>query len=66
MTFADAFDVAYAIKRDVQIMMDTQIELSMMTDSLSPFEVSANSTMATEKRLMIDLQAIKDPFENWS
>lgn len=35
------------------------IPISMMTDSLSLFDVITKATVTTEKRLMTDIQAIK-------
>lgn len=63
MTFADAFDLAHTIKCDIQILISRHIELSLMNDSLSLFDVLTKSTTTTEKTLMIDSQTIKDSYQ---
>ena len=62
MAFADAFDMTYAIKRDIELMTNQPIPISMLTDSLSLFDVITKSTITTEKRLMIDLKVVKDSY----
>ena len=60
MALADAFDMAYTIKFDLQAICHQQTPLTMYTDSLSLFDVLTKASMTTEKRLMIDIQCIKD------
>ena len=62
MAFADAFDMAYTIKYDLQIMLNKIIPISMLTDSKSLFDVLTSSSTTTEKRLMIDLQTVQDSY----
>lgn len=62
MAFADVFHLAYTIKFDLRIMKSKQIELSMMTESLSLSDVLKKSTMTTETKLMIGLQTIKKSY----
>lgn len=63
MAFADAFDMAYVIKYDLQLMLGKVIPISMMTDSLSLFDVITKSTITTERRLMIDIKAAKESYQ---
>ena len=63
MAFADAFDMTFAIKKDMELMMNTPIPIVMLTDSLSLFDVITKSTITTEKRLMIDIKVVKDSYQ---
>lgn len=45
-------------------MLNQVIPLSMRTNSLSLFDVLTKATVTTEKRLMIDLQTVKDSYRN--
>lgn len=62
MAFADAFDLAYKIKCDLQNVLCQSIPLYIITDSLTLFDVLIKSTITTEKRLMMDLQTVKDSY----
>lgn len=64
MAFADAFDMAYTIKYNLQAMMRKGIPLTMLTDSLSLFHELTKATVTTEKGLMIDLQNVKESYRN--
>lgn len=63
MAFADTFNVNFSINYDLQSIVGTSVPLSMMTNSLSLFDVPAKATERTEKRLMIDLKTIKDSYQ---
>lgn len=64
MAFADGFNLTYAIKEDIQIMTNTEILLKMCTDILSLFDKLTKAAMQTEKRLMIDLNFVKNAYDN--
>ncbi len=63
MAFADAFDMALVIKHDLQNIMGKVVPLSMFTDSLSLFDVLTRAKVTTERRLMIDLQTVKESYD---
>lgn len=63
--FADAFDVAYIIKRDLEIILDQQTRLQMFTDSKSLFDIITKCTSMTEKRLLIDVKAVREAYEKF-
>ena len=63
MAFADAFDMSLVIKHDLQNITGKFVPLSMFTDSLSLFDVLTRAKTTTEKRLMIDLQTVKDSYD---
>lgn len=53
--FADAFDAAYSIRNELKRILRKEIHLTMLTDSMSLFKVLINSSVMSEKRLMIDV-----------
>ena len=63
MDFADAFDMAFAIKYDPSKMMKSHVPITALTDSLSLFDVITKATLPTEKRLMVDLQTVKELYK---
>ena len=60
--FADAFDAAYAIKFDLEKLLNKSIPLLMLTDSKALFDVITRSKYTTEKRLMIDIAAVRQAY----
>lgn len=64
MAIDDAFDMTYNVKYDLQAISKQVIHISILTNSLSLFYVLSKATASTEKRLMIDLQSVKDSYRN--
>ena len=64
MAFADAFDISYSIKYDLQMIAKQYIPLNMYTDNLSLFNIITRSSKTTEKRLMINLRSVKQCYQN--
>ena len=64
MALADAFDMAYTLRHDLEHMIQQSIPIVMMTDSLSLFKIITKATTTTEKRLMIDLCTVNQSFKN--
>jgi len=62
--FADAFDFAFCTKQDIELVMGRDIPLMMFTDSKSLFDIITKCSHTQEKRLMIDLQAVRDAYES--
>lgn len=62
VAFADASDLAYNIKWDLQNVSSQTISLSIETDSPTLFDVLTKSPMTTKKRLMIALQTMKESY----
>ena len=60
--FAEAFDRAYLLKRDLEAILQQYIPLSMMTDSKSLFDVIIKCSDTTEKSLLIDLFAVREGY----
>jgi hypothetical protein len=63
MALADAFDMKYALKHDIEMIMKQNIPIVILTDSLSLFDVITKATTTAEKRLMIDLCVVKQAYE---
>jgi hypothetical protein len=60
MAIADAFDTAYALKYDIEIITSYKIPIVVLTDSL--FDVITKASTTAEKRLMIDLSVLKQAY----
>lgn len=60
LAFFDAFDMAYTIETNLQIMTGSFMTLDTMTDSLPLFDVLIKASETTEKgSIIIDLQTVK-------
>lgn len=62
--FADAFDFAYCAKKDLELILRRKVPLMMFTDSNSLFDVITKCSQTRERRLMIDLQAVRSSYDN--
>jgi hypothetical protein len=63
MALADAFDAAYSLKHDMQGMLQKEVPITLYTDPLSLLGVIIKSTMPREKRLAIDIEAMKGAYK---
>jgi hypothetical protein len=63
MALAEAFDAAYSHKHDVQGILKKEVPITLYTDSLSLLDVISKSTMPREKRLAIDIEAMKRAYK---
>jgi hypothetical protein len=63
MALAHAFDMAYALKHDIETIMKQTVPIVILADSLSLFDVITMATTMAEKRLMIDLYVFKQSYE---
>ena len=62
--FADGFDYGYALKIDIERITGKLLLLTLLTDSKSLFDVLVTSSTTTEKRLMIDIAAIREAYQS--
>lgn len=61
--FADAFDFAYTLATDLREMTGLPLPLTMCTDSRSLFDLITKDSTSTERRLMIDISAVRSAYE---
>lgn len=64
--FVDAFDSSYEISHDLATMMQTDIPLNVVTKYESLVKIMTQSSLTIEKRLMIDLQAYREAYNERS
>jgi Reverse transcriptase (RNA-dependent DNA polymerase) len=60
--FADAFDQAFIIKHDLELLLNQRVPLTILTDSKSLFDVITKSSSTSERRLMIDITAVREAY----
>ena len=61
--FADGFDFAFCLKKDMENILGRRIPMQILTDSKCLFDVVTRSSSFREKRLMIDIAVVKDAYE---
>ena len=59
---ADAFDFAFCCKKDLERILEQRIPLQMLTDSKSLFDVITKCSNTSERRLMIDVDAVRTAY----
>lgn len=65
MAFADTFDMFFTLRHDLEKITSCKLPKRMMTDSKSLFDVLTKTTMTTKKRLIIDLQTVKNAYASF-
>ena len=63
LAFADAFEHAFNVKHDLQGITGKAIPLLTLTDSKILLDVITGNKYTTECRLMVDIAAIREAFE---
>jgi len=58
----DGFDAAYVLRHDLQRMINVKVPILAFTDSEILFDIITRNKMTTEKRLMIDIKAIRESY----
>ena len=62
MAFADGFDFSFSLKHDLQKILNQDVPLIMLTDSLSLFDVITKASTTREKRLLIDINVVSEAY----
>jgi hypothetical protein len=57
MDFADALYMTTIVWHDLQNILHRDVPITILTDSLSLFDVIVKATITAERRLLIDLEA---------
>lgn len=60
--FADAYDDVYCAKCDLEKVLDRRVPLMILTDSKSLFDIITKCSQTKERRLIIDLQSVRDVY----
>lgn len=60
---ADAADMAILLQHDLYDFHGKRIPITLLTDSKSMFDLIAKGSMKTEKRLMIDVKATRQAYD---
>ena len=63
--FVDAFGHAYTIKHDLETLYNRPISLAMFTDSKQVFDVLTKASYPTERRLMVDVAAVRESYNTY-
>ncbi len=62
--FSHALDFVLALARDMSALFSRKISTVMFTDSKCPFDAVTKLSTVSEKRLLIDISAIRDSYTN--
>ena len=62
LAFADAFDLSFLLKRDLEDILGKKLPLKMLTDSKCLFDIITKQSETTEKRLEIDVKAVREGY----
>ena len=60
--FASCFDFAFAVKHDLERMIGGEVPIVMFTDSKCLFDTITKLSKMTEKRLLIDIAALRESY----
>lgn len=61
--FADGFDFAFCVKKDLEMILLKSIPMQMLTDSKCLFDVITKCSTCREKRLLIDIAVVKEAYQ---
>lgn len=61
---AEAADTAIMTQHDLRYLLGRKLRIRLLTDSKSLFDVLSKGSSMSEKRLMIDIKATKDAYDN--
>lgn len=62
LAFAAAFDNAYIIRHDLERMLGCDVPIRRLTDNQALFDVLSRARYTRERRLMVDLNAVREAY----
>ena len=63
IAFADLFDEAFAIKDTIDTAIANSVQLHLITDSKSLFDIISKGSRTNEKRLILDVYAARQAYK---
>ena len=63
IAFADLFDEAFALKDTIEMEIASSVQLHLLTDSKSLFDIICKGSRTSEKGLMLDLYATRQAYK---
>lgn len=63
IAFADGLDNGLALSHDLNSILQARLPIRLYTDSKSLFDVITKNSVISEKRLMVDVQAIREAYQ---
>ena len=64
LAFSAGFDAGFILRHDIELMTGMKIPIIMLTDSKSLFDVLTRAKYTTEKRLMVDIAAAREAYND--
>lgn len=64
IAFADVFDDAYALRSQLEQIMQRAVPLQLLTDSKSLFDIISKGSRTSEKRIMLDIHAARQAYKS--
>jgi hypothetical protein len=64
LAFGDAFDAAFTLRHDMNLLVGRHVPLLLLTDSAGLFNSITRGKRTTEGRLMLDLYAAREAYKN--
>lgn len=64
LALADVFDTAIVLKHGIEMVLNSNVPLLLLTDSQSLFSVITNHRHTTERRLMLDLATLREAYSS--
>jgi Reverse transcriptase (RNA-dependent DNA polymerase) len=62
LAFADGFDAAFIIRRDLESILARHVPLIMLTDSTGLFSTLTKDRYTKERRLLLDIAAVREAY----
>jgi hypothetical protein len=64
LAFAQGFESAFLIRHDLENLLGKTIPLIILTDSNALFDILTRNKSSTERRLMVDVAAVREAYHD--